>query len=299
MSWQLKLINAQQRLLLKPLLGKSDGPGRARKGFDLMAGLVFRHPPFLRHYVRCKNLHWFACGRCKPGKAILYFHGGGYVAGSPYTHAAMLGRLSQLSGLEICAPDYRLAPDATAPAAFDDCLSAWDALMAQGFDPQDIIVGGDSAGGGLAMALLSKLCERGTRPAGAFAFSPVVDFTMQSASLARNKDTEAILPAELFETLAKIILAGFDARDPRISPVFGDFANCGPVLIQYSDSEILQDDALRMADRLRHFGAQVDLQVEAGAPHVWQLLDGWVPEARSSLRQVAKFAQVSLADTKR
>lgn len=299
MSWQLEFMSAQQRLLLKPLLSKCDGPMSARKGMDLMAGLVFRHPPLLRHYLRDQNLHWFACGRCKPGKAILYFHGGGYVAGSPETHTGMLGRLSQLSGLEVCAPDYRLAPEAIAPAAFEDCLAAWDTLMAQGFAPKDVIIGGDSAGGGLAMAVLSELCNRGTLPAGAFAFSPVVDFTMQSESLQRNKDSEAILPSELFEALADIILAGFDASDPRISPIFGTFPECCPVLIQYSDSEILQDDALRMCDRLRDFGARVEMQVEAGAPHVWQLLDGWVPEARASLKQVAKFAQDSLAETSR
>lgn len=299
MSWQLDLMSAQQRLLLKPLLSKSDGAMGARIGFDVVAGLVFRHPPFLRHYLRANKMHWFACGQCKPGKALLYFHGGGYIAGSPDTHAGMLGRLSQLSGLEVCAPDYRLAPEAPAPAAFDDCLAAWDTLLGQGFAPKDIVIGGDSAGGGLAMAVLSALCNRGTPPAGVFAFSPLVDFTMQSDSLQRNKDSESILPVDLFQALKDIVLAGFDASDPRISPVFGDFPDCCPVLIQYSDSEILADDATRMSERLRLFGASVTLQELAGAPHVWQLLDGWVPEARASLQQVAKFSQVSLAEINR
>lgn len=299
MSWQLRLMAAQQRLVLKPLLARSTGPMGARWGLDFLAQLVFRQPPLMRHYLRDSNLHWFACGPCQPGKVILYFHGGGFVAGSPMTHAGMLGRLSQISGLEICAPLYRLAPESPAPAAFDDCLSAWDRLIDQGFDPSDIVIGGDSAGGGLALSVLSELCTRATPPAGVFALCPVVDFTMQSESLQRNAHSEALLPAELFQTLADIVLDGFKADDPRVSPIFGDFPGCCPVLFQYSDSEILQDDTLRMAEHLREFSAPVALEVEPGAPHVWQLLDGWLPEARASLRRIATFAQTSLAVTKR
>ena len=299
LSWQLRFLNWQLRHLIKPQLRKTADPNAAQEALAFVAGMVFRQPPFLRHYVRAGGLHWFASGRCKPGKVILFFHGGGYVAGSPEIYSGMLGRLSRLSGIEVCAPRYRLAQAAPAPAAFDDCLVAWDALQAQGFTPQDIVIGGDSAGGGLAMADLSALCQRGTPPTACFAFSPCVDFALPGDSLSRNRDTDVILPVERFEQLAQIVPAGFDSQDPRISPLYADFPDCPPILIQYSETEILRDDALRMAKRVSQFGAQPQLQAHPNAPHVWQLLDGWIPEARASLRQAANFAQDSLAETKR
>ncbi len=299
LSWQLRYLNKVLRHVVKPQLRKTGGPDDARKSLDFIAGMVFRKPPFLRHYVRDGGIHWFASGRCKTGKAILFFHGGGYVAGSPQVYSAMLGRLSRLAKVEICAPRYRLAQEASAPAAFEDALAAWDRLMAQGFYPRDIVLGGDSAGGGIAFALLAELCRRGQAPAAVFSMSPCVDFSQTGQSLEANKDCDVVLPAEQFGALAEAVLDGFDAADPRISPLFAEFPNCPPVLIHHSETEILRDDALRMADHLRSFGAEVTLQTLPDAPHVWHLMDGWVPEARRSLRQISQFSQDSLVDTNR
>ncbi len=299
LSWQLRCLNKWLRHVIKPQLTKTRGPDDAHKALDFLAGLAFRKPPFLRHYMRPGGLHWIASGPCQIGKAILFFHGGGYVAGSPWVYEGLLGRLSRLSGLEVCAPHYRLAPDAPAPAAFDDALAAWDRLMAQGFAPKDIVLGGDSAGGGIAFAILSELCRRGTVPAGVFSMSPCVDFAQTGASLETNKDSDVILPVARFQELSDIVLGDLDPKDPRISPLFAAFPNCPPAMIHYSETEILRDDATRLAERLRGFGGDVRLQSLSDAPHVWHLMDGWLPEARKSLRQLASFVQDSLADTKR
>lgn len=299
LSWRLQLLNKGLRLFVKPQLGKTSDPSDARKTLALIADLVFRKPPFLRHYLRDGEIHWFASGQCHPGKAVLYFHGGGYVAGSPYVYSGLLAWLSRLSRIEVCAPDYRLAPANPAPAAFDDCLAAWDHLMEQGFQPKDIVIGGDSAGGGLALAVLSVLCHRGTLPAGCFVMSPCVDFTMSGESLISNQESDVILPAEQFPDLAENVLQGLDPKDPRISPFYAEFSGAPNVLMHYSETEILKSDALRMAERLRSFGASVAVNAHPDAPHVWHLLDGWIPEARTSLREIACFVQDCFAETSR
>jgi epsilon-lactone hydrolase len=153
------------------------------------------------------------------------------------------------------APDYRLAQEAPLPAARDDAVAAWDALMAEGHGPGDIVLAGDSAGGGLALGLLSELCARATPPAGVVAFSPWTDLTFSGASVAENAARDPLLPAARAAELVGMI-AGADADDPRLSPLFAAYSGGVPVLIQASRTEILRDDAVRMADRLRDAAAR-------------------------------------------
>ncbi|EPX76711.1 alpha/beta hydrolase fold domain-containing protein [Salipiger mucosus] len=299
MSWQLACLNAGLRLIAKPKLRLTPGPEAAEREFRRTAALALRHPPYLRHVVRPGGLHWISAGSCAPGRVILYFHGGGYVSGSPETHAGLMGRLSKLSGVEVCAPRYPMAQLAPAPAQFDSAVAAWAALARLGYRPGDVVLAGDSAGGGLALALLAHLCAAGTPPAGALAFSPWTDLAMTGESLVRNRRADPFLPVERIEELVEVVLGGTDARDPRISPLYGAFPGCPPVLIQYAGTEILADDARRMAARLRDFGAEVTEDVHPGAPHAWQCFDGWIPEARAALRRAAGFVQTSLAATSR
>ncbi|MBD3680149.1 MAG: alpha/beta hydrolase [Rhodobacteraceae bacterium] len=294
MSFRLRLIAAGLRFVAKPFLRRMGSPERAAKEFDLLARLVFRKPPRLRIRESSQGSHWIAAGPFVPGKVILYLHGGGYISGSPRSHAGMLGRLSLLAGVEVCAPCYRLAPAHPFPAAFDDAVAAWDHLMALGYAPGDVVIGGDSAGGGLCLALLSDLCRKGTPPAGAFVFSPWTDLSGAGESVGVNAAREAIFPPERLTELAEIVLAGADAKDPRASPLFAEFPSPPPVLFQVGSEEILLDDTRRMAEVLRIAGGETVVEVMDGAPHVWQLLDGWLPEARSSLGSVAEFVQASL-----
>lgn len=297
MSWQLTLLNAQLRWLIKPILHRTKGPEQARADFERTARWFFRTPPGLSHIVRPNRLHWLRSGPAQRGQVILYFHGGGYVAGSPRSHAGLVGRLARLSGVEVCAPDYRLAQEAPFPAAFEDACAAWSALRDMGYKADNIVLGGDSAGGGLALALLAHVLARGEAPAGLFAFSPWTDLACTGSSLQDNAHLDAVLPVARIHELVDIYLHGTDPKDPRASPLYAGFTTPPPILIQYSETEILRDDSLRMAKRLRAAGADVTLSAEKDAPHVWQIFDGWLPEARISLREAARFVQGCLPDT--
>jgi acetyl esterase/lipase len=230
---------------------------------------------------------------------ILYFHGGGYLAGSGKTHGAMLAHLSEYSGVPVFAQDYRLLQTAPFPAPPDDAVAAWDDLIERGWRPCQIVLGGDSAGGGLMLALLATLCARGTPPAGAFALSPWTDLTLSGKSIAQNAGADPALPAHRLAEAAAAYLNGAEATDPRASPLFALFANPPPVLFQVGSPEILEDDTYRMANRLRAAGGQVEVETWQGAAHVWHLGAAWVPEARAALRNVARFVQACLDSTSR
>ncbi|MBS9715949.1 alpha/beta hydrolase [Pseudohalocynthiibacter aestuariivivens] len=296
MSLQLRLFNVLCRTLVKPLLRREANPKRARRSFTLLARLLFRPPPFslfLPASYKTNNgperALWVSSGRVKTREVLLYFHGGGYIAGSTRTHRAMLARLSRLTGLQVFLPNYGLAPESPFPAAFDDAMASYDALLTRGYKPSDIIVGGDSAGGGLALAVLAKLCQQGRTPRAAFAFSPWTDLLATGASLRENAQADVLFSPERIPVLRDMVVSEEDADDTRISPLYAEFPNCPPVFFQASESEILRDDTLRMAARLREFGAEVTDVLWPDVSHVWQLFDGLMPEARAALLETAGF----------
>lgn len=223
-----------------------------------------------------------------PGDAaVLYLHGGAYAAGSPLTHWTLYARLARMSGVEHLALAYRRAPEHPFPAALEDAQTAWDALVARGLSPGRIVIAGDSAGGGLGLALLARLCARGTPPAGLLAFSPWTDLTGSGASVRDNAARDSMLPASRLAMTAELYLQGAPATDPGASPLYAAYPGCPPVHLQHSETEILRDDTLRMADRLRRFGAEVTVQSWPDCPHVWQMFHGWIPEARAALEDAA------------
>ncbi|MCU0800362.1 MAG: alpha/beta hydrolase [Rhodobacteraceae bacterium] len=291
MSLRLTILNAFFRAFAKPRLRRTTDPAIARRDFAIAARLFLArggaavgvpgHPAMQRHDP--------------PGgptqQALLYFHGGGYVVGSPTTHRGLASRLVQETGLSVWLPEYRLAPDHAFPAAWDDADRAWAVLLGQGHAPDDIVLAGESAGGGLAFALLARLCAAGTPPAGVVAFSPWVDLTGTSESLISNKARDPLLPAAAFGLLAGHVLAGHPADDPRASPLFAAYPGCPPVLLQASDSEILRDDTVNLAGRLRAFGAAVTLQMSPDTPHGWHLMVGRLPEADRAVQAAGLFVR--------
>lgn len=283
------------RVIARPRLRRVSTPALARVDFERFARRGFRRPPFLCLIEDAHGLPRITCGAVRPGRILLYLHGGAYIGGSSQSHAGMLARLSRLAAVEVCVPDYPLAPEQPFPAAFEGALGAWETLLAQGYRPRDIILGGDSAGGGLALALLSHLCLRGTPPAALFSMSPWTDLSMRGASLTTNATRDPFLPVERMQELITYILPnGGDPADPRLSPLFGAFPDCPPVLLHYGETEILFDDSARMAAHLRAEGGAVSETVHPSAPHVWHLFDGWVPESRAALREIADFVRPHL-----
>lgn len=303
-SLRIRWFSALLRGVVKPRLSRTRPPTKARGHLRLIARLVFRQPPYAL-ILPCAAgggappITRISVGVPAARRVTLYFHGGGYIAGSPATHAPMLARLAKLSGIEVRAPAYRLAPEARFPAAFEDAKAAFRQALEAGYRPGDIVLGGDSAGGGLALALLAWCCAQDLRPAGAFALSPWTDLTGSGASMTQNAARDAYLPAERLDELAGLYLGDVPRDDPRASPLFAEFDKPPPVLLQVSETEILRDDTLRMAERLRAQGGDVMVQTWADAPHVWQAFDGWLPEAREALRAVAVFVQASFAPANR
>ncbi|MEL6679782.1 MAG: alpha/beta hydrolase fold domain-containing protein, partial [Pseudomonadota bacterium] len=189
-------------------------------------------------------------------------------------------------------PAYRLTAEAPFPAAADDALAAYRALLEAGYAAHDIALAGDSAGGGLALGLLHQITAQDLpRPAAAIAFSPWTDLTLSGETLRTNARREALLPAHRLAEVRDRYLAGHDATDPRASPIFGTFDTRTPVLIQASQSEILADDARRMADRLAACGADVELAFWPRTPHVWQIFQGTLREADEALDLSGAFLE--------
>jgi epsilon-lactone hydrolase len=286
----MRSLAVAMRVLLRPILTLNLKPAMARRGFRLASALFVRPRGLLvKTDANLLDMLWISVGQTDPARVILYFHGGAYIACDPMGYRGLVGRISHLTGLKVAAPTYRLAPEHPAPAAFEDAQRAHAAVVAAGYDPGQIILGGDSAGGGLALALLANLCARSLQPAGLFAFSPWTDLSMSGASLIDNATADPVLPVARMPDIVKMVAGSLDTKDAHISPLFADFVRPCPTLIQVGTTEILRDDARRMVQRLLAAGGQATLSEWEAAPHVWQLLDGYVPEARAALNEVAGF----------
>lgn len=288
-----RMLNVWLRYCARPILRFGRSPERQAWAFDLIGPRLFPGPPFNCHLTEKLNeltLHWVSIGKTRSRGVILYLHGGAYIAGSGTAYHGLLGRLSQLTGLQVCAPDYRLLHQARFPAAFEDALQTWEALLAKGYRPGDIVLGGDSAGAGLMLSLLAHLTQQGIRPRACFALSPWTDMTLQGDSL--QSDEEVLLPVTRMTELVHLYLDGAAPDDPRASPLFARYDKPPPVLIQVGRGEALYDDALRMAAVL---GDAAQLRVWDGVPHVWQIFDGYIPQARAALREIADFIHTSFA----
>jgi epsilon-lactone hydrolase len=229
-----------------------------------------------------------------PGNAsdrvILYFHGGVYVIGSAATSVPLVGELVRRTGVDAITLDYRLAPEHPYPAAVQDAHAAYAGLLARGTDPARIVLAGDSAGGGLAVAALLAAREAGLpMPAGAFLMSPYVDLTLSGETLTERQSLDPILTPAGLRVRAPEYLAGADASDPLISPIFGDLRGLPPLLVQVGSHEILLSDALRLAARAATTDVAVTLDVTPGVPHVFQGYAALLDEAAAALDRASAF----------
>lgn len=303
MSWRAKALNHWLRRVEKPIMAGSTSPQQLRRRLELNARLFF-HPPrgtastwqVLQHDGRSIDILDVTPRESSSDAVVLYIHGGGFVFGSPDTHSAMAAQLGKRLGARVLLPRYRLAPEAVFPAAFDDIVTAWHGLCASGIDPKRIVIGGDSAGGALTLALLGHLvAQNAALPAASFCFSPLTDMRFSGKSFHQNAVVEAVLAANRADELAQMYLDGHTPRDPQISPLEADFTGASPVWITAGTTEILRDDARRMVARLE--GAAVDVTyIEApDLPHVWPIFHNILPEARQTLDGLALWIRQQLA----
>lgn len=227
---------------------------------------------------------------------ILYFHGGVYVIGSAADTVPLVGDLVRRTGVHAITLDYRLAPEHPYPAAVEDARAAYEGLLEQGTDPGEIVLAGESAGGGLAVATLLALREAGTpMPSCAFLMSPYADLTLSGDTLVERESLDPVLTPEGLRVRVPEYVAGADAHDPLISPIFGDLSGLPPLLIQVGSHEILLSDAVRLAGRAARSDVAVTLDVTPGAPHVFQGFAGLLDESEAALDRAADFVARQLA----
>ena len=221
------------------------------------------------------------------GRTLVYFHGGGYFACSALSHRPVTVAYAEL-GFRVFAPDYRLAPEHPFPAAVDDAVAVYSDLRKN--SANNIVVSGDSAGGGLALALVHALKQRNVDlPAAVAAFSPWTDLTNASGSMRSNRQRCAMFNTGNFEYGAANYLNGADPTNPLASPLYGDLRGFPPVLLHVGKNEMLRDDAVRFAERARSAGVDVRLKIWPVVPHCWQLAYKAMPEAVQSVREAAEF----------
>jgi monoterpene epsilon-lactone hydrolase len=230
-----------------------------------------------------------------PSGTLLYLHGGGYFGCSAKTHRAITVSFAR-QGFHVYAPNYRLAPENPFPAAVDDAVAVYRGLLDEGLSSQQIVVSGESAGGGLALSLLLTLRAQGIPlPAAAALFSPWTDLAASGESIVKNTDRCAMFEGEKIGPTAKLYLGKTDPRDPIASPLYADLRGLPPLLIHVGADEVLLDDSTRLAERARIAGVPVDLKIWPVVPHAWQLAPDKIPEARASLRESAEFLRKAVA----
>ncbi len=223
---------------------------------------------------------------------ILYLHGGGYYFCSPATHRGLVFPLARRSGARTFSLDYRLAPENPFPAALDDALAAYRKLVADGTPPASIVIAGDSAGGGLALATLLALRDAGDfLPAGAAVFAPWTDLAATGASMTTNNGRDPMFYGKAFAPAGKLYAGDADVRNPYVSPLYGRFDGLPPLFIQVGDTEVLLGDSTRVAEKARAAGVSVDLEIWPKMPHVFQIFAPFVPEANQALEQAAGFVR--------
>ncbi|WP_433554928.1 alpha/beta hydrolase [Pseudonocardia xinjiangensis] len=228
---------------------------------------------------------------------ILYFHGGGFVFGSPETALSLTGHLVAKTGFGAYSLDYRLAPENPYPAAIDDTLSAYRALLDSGTDPSTIAFAGDSAGGGLTVTTCLAARDASLPlPAAVVAFSPGLDATRTGESMDTKEGIDPIFTRNALEYTGAMYLAGADPHQPLLSPaVLADLTGFPPMLVQVGTNELLLDDSTRLAARARAVGVDVILDVTADVPHVFQSFAGVLDEADEALDRAALFLTQRIA----
>lgn len=239
---------------------------------------------------------WITAQNVPARHTIYYLHGGGYIFGTLETYRPLNAVLAKEAQAQVFALNYRLAPEHRFPAPVEDAVTGYRWLLAQGARPENLLIAGDSAGGGLALATLLKLrTEQIPLPAAAVCFSPWTDLAVTGASITTNEACDPLFYGASIKRLAPIYLGKAAPSDPLASPLYGDLSRLPPLLIFVSDTEVLLDDATRLAQKAKAAGVTVDLQIWHDLPHVWPIFVRHLPEARETIPLIVQFLRTHLA----
>lgn len=282
------------RLFYKPFLGPPFSIGFQRRFIELATRtlppprevdrepIAGSSPPLVRSGI--------GAGDPALRPALLWVHGGGFVIGSPSTHAGLAGHIAQAAGADVYLPDYRLAPEHPFPAATDDVFSAYRAILERGHDPKRVAIGGDSAGGAIAILTALELTDMDVpMPAAMVLVSPVTDLGLSGASVHSKRRADPLLRREWLADSYRRWAGKIPPTDGQVSPLYAGLAGLPPTLIQVGEDEILLDDSLRFADRAWAAGVEVELQRFPRLWHDFQLQAGILEESRAAVGDIGAF----------
>lgn len=237
-----------------------------------------------------RGAEWLCAPQVDRSRAVLYLHGGGYVMGSLNTHRALCGAISRASNAAVLHLDYRLGPESPFPAAVEDAVAAYEWLLSAGFAPKTLAIAGDSAGGGLVIACLLALRERGIAlPACAVSISPWSDLTCTNASYESRADADPMVTLSGISQLAGHYLGDQDPKHPLASPNFADLTSLPPILIHVGADEVLLDDALKLHDKAQAAGVNSTLEVWDDMIHVWHAFHPLLKAGREGVDRVGEY----------
>jgi monoterpene epsilon-lactone hydrolase len=292
-SWRSRALIALLRLTSRGPLPLDADLAALRRRYETMDARHFPLDPAVRREpVRCNGVaaEWISVPESRPGRTLLYLHGGSFAFRFPNTHAAFAARLCRRLGTRALIPDYRLAPEHPFPAAPDDCHATWRWLLANGCDPADSVFAGDSAGGNLALVTLHRACRAGEPlPACAVLLSPAVDCTMTSPSMVENEDRDPLFQLRNLLVFRRHYVASPSLyTNPDVSPLFADFHGFPPLFLQAGLAEMLRDEALRTAQKAHAAGVDVELELWPGTVHAFQIAS-FLPEAGLAVDEIVRF----------
>jgi monoterpene epsilon-lactone hydrolase len=238
---------------------------------------------------------WSLAPGSDPSRVLLFFHGGGYCSGSIASHRGMVTEVGRAAGVRTLAVGYRLAPEHPFPAALEDAGAAYGFVRDQGIAASKIVIGGDSAGGGLSLATMLTLRNAGKPlPGCAWLVSPWVDLQMTGASMTKKAEVDPLIQKPYLEELAAAYLAGTDPADPRVSPLHADLTGLPPLLIQVGSAETLLDDAVRIARRAGVADVPVSLEIWPHMIHAWHLWAAELEDGRRAIASAGAFIHAQL-----
>ncbi|MCV2355641.1 alpha/beta hydrolase [Paucibacter sp. B2R-40] len=298
-SWRTRALNEWLRWASRKPLGFEDDVAALRRRYELLDARHFKLDPSVRREaVNCNGVaaEWISVPQTRPGRTILYMHGGSFAFRFPNAHASFAARLCRRLGASALMPDYRLAPEHPFPAAPDDCQASYRWLLSQGCRPEQLLVVGDSAGGNLALVTLHRsLLAKEPMPACAVLLSPAVDCTLDSPSMAVNEARDPMFSLRNLLVLRRLYVPSPQLyTHPDVSPLFADFAGFPPLFLQAGQSEMLCDEAIRLAHKAHDSGVDVELELWPETPHLFQMA-AFLPEAARAMDEIEKFVCARMA----
>jgi monoterpene epsilon-lactone hydrolase len=252
-------------------------------------------PPFVKverlRFAGC-DAEWVQADDAAPKKAVLYLHGGGFFMSSPEEHRPLIWRMARATRRRVLAIDYRKAPDHAFPAWLDDAFAAYEALLADGYAPADIVVSGDSAGGNIALALTHRIRARGlSLPGSLVLFSPWADLLCEGRTYDTNRRRDAMFDGNAVRALGRYLTRDRNGCDPELSPIHADFRGFPRMLLFAGSTEVFLDDARTVARRAALAGVPTELYVHRHLPHVFPIFAGIVPRAKGAFDIVRRFVE--------